>query len=154
MRVDFRRYSARQPTGGSSVEMRLEAIVLPVADVDRAKQFYEQAGFRLDVDHRVNGQFRVVQFTPPGSACSIIFGIGLGVVTTGPIKGMHLVVTDIEAAAAELEDRGIETDPIVHMSPDGTFDGVDPERSDFGSYSGFTDPDGNGWVLQEVGFHS
>lgn len=133
------------------VEMKLEVVVLPVADIDRAKEFYERAGFRLDVDHAAAAKFRVVQFTPPGSACSIIFGIGLGEITESPIKGMHLVVNDIEKAVDELGERGIETDPIVHMNLEGTFDGPDPERTDYGSYSGFTDPDGNGWVLQEVG---
>lgn len=135
------------------VDMKLEVVVLPVADVDRAKSFYERVGFNLDVDHDTGEQFRVVQFTPPGSACSIIFGVGLGPVTQSPITGMHLVVNDIEAAVTELADRDIETDPIVHMNLEGTHDGPDPARTDYGSYSGFTDPDGNGWVLQEVGYN-
>jgi predicted enzyme related to lactoylglutathione lyase len=131
--------------------MRLEVFILPVADVDRAKAFYEQAGFVLDVDHQPNEQFRVVQFTPPGSECSVTFGIGLGEVPASPLKGIHLCVSDIEEAVAELSDRGIRTDPIRHMGADGWVDGVDPERRKYGSYSGFTDPDGNGWLLQEVG---
>ena len=134
--------------------MRLEAIVLPVANVDRAKEFYEKVGFNLDVDHEAGDEFRVVQFTPPGSPCSIIFGIGLGDATGSPVRGMHLVVADIAAAAAELNDRGIETDPIFHMNPEGRFDGVDPGHTDYGSYSAFNDPDGNGWVLQEVGYEA
>jgi catechol 2,3-dioxygenase-like lactoylglutathione lyase family enzyme len=134
------------------VEMRLEVVVLPVADVDRAKEFYERVGFNLDVDHEVGDSFRVVQFTPPGSACSIIFGNGLGETTESAIKGMHLVVKDIEKTVTELTERGVETNPIVHMNLEGTFDGPDPERTDYGSYSGFTDPDGNGWMLQEVGY--
>jgi len=131
--------------------MRLEVFILPVADVDRAKAFYEEAGFVLDVDHQPNEQFRVVQFTPPGSECSVTFGIGLGEVPASPLKGIHLCVSDIEEAVAELSDRGVRTDPIRHMGADGWVDGVDPERRKYGSYSGFTDPDGNGWLLQEVG---
>lgn len=134
--------------------MRLEAVILPVRDVDRAKEFYDEVGFHLDVDHVAGDSFRVVQYTPPGSACSIIFGVGLGGVSAAPIEGLHLVVTDIEGAVVGLKERGIDVDPIFHMTPEGTFDSVDPKRTDYGSYSGFRDPDGNGWVLQEVGFDS
>lgn len=133
------------------VDMRLELVILPVGDVDRARAFYERAGFRLDVDHRPNDDFRVVQLTPPGSACSITFGIGLGIDDMGAVRGMHLVVEDMEEAVAELGRRGVECDPIRHMGPDGWVDGVDPQHRDYATYSGFTDPDGNGWVLQEVG---
>lgn len=133
------------------VDMRLEVVVLPVSDVDRARAFYEQAGFVLDVDHQPNDQFRVVQFTPPGSPCSVTFGVGLGEVPASPLKGIHLCVADIEVAVAELTDRGLECDSIKHMGPEGWADGPDPERRKYGSYSSFTDPDGNGWVLQEVG---
>jgi catechol 2,3-dioxygenase-like lactoylglutathione lyase family enzyme len=133
------------------VEMRLEVIVIPVADVDRAKEFYEQrAGFTLDVDHRA-GDFRVVQLTPPGSYCSISFGTGLGIDDDRPLKGMHLVVTDIETAVAELSGRGVETEAIRHMGTDGWVDGPDPGHGDYATFSGFSDPYGNGWVLQEVG---
>ncbi len=131
--------------------MRLEVVILPVSDVDRARAFYEQAGFVLDVDHQPNDQFRVVQFTPPGSACSITFGVGLGETPACAMKGIHLCVADIEKAVAELTDREIDCDPIRHMGPEGWADGPDPERRKYGSYSGFSDPDGNGWVLQEVG---
>ena len=133
------------------VDMRLEVVILPVADVDRAKAFYEQVGFDLDVDHQPNEHFRVVQFTPPGSDCSVTFGIGLGEVAASPLKGIHLCVADIEAAVAVLADRGVETEPIRHMGPGGWQDGPDPDRRKYGSYSAFSDPDGNGWVLQEVG---
>lgn len=133
------------------VDMRLEVVILPVSDVDRAKAFYEQAGFTLDVDHRANDQFRVVQFTPPGSDCSITFGIGLGEIPAAPLTGMHLCVADVEEAVAELSRRGIDVDPVKHMGPEGWVDGVDPERRKYASYSAFTDPDGNGWLLQEVG---
>lgn len=133
------------------VDMRLEVVILPVADVDRAKSFYEQVGFVLDVDHQVENHFRVVQFTPPGSDCSVTFGIGLGETPASPLKGIHLCVADIEEAVAELNECGIETDPIRHMGAAGWEEGRDPERRKYASYSGFTDPDGNRYVLQEVG---
>jgi catechol 2,3-dioxygenase-like lactoylglutathione lyase family enzyme len=133
------------------VDMRLEVIILPVSDVDRAKDFYEKAGFVLDVDHQPHDQFRVVQFTPPGSDCSITFGKGLGETPASPLKGMHLCVADIEEAVAELSKRGVDSDPIRHMGPKGWEEGPDPERRKYGSYSAFPDPDANGWVLQEVG---
>ncbi|HEU4894402.1 MAG TPA: VOC family protein, partial [Acidimicrobiia bacterium] len=133
------------------VDLRLEVVVLPVSDVDRAKAFYEQAGFVLDVDHQANEHFRVVQFTPPGSDCSITFGIGLGETPASPLKGIHLCVADIEEAVGDLSGRGIDCSPIRHMGPAGWEDGPDPEHRKYGSYSGFTDPDGNGFVLQEVG---
>lgn len=133
------------------VDMRLEVVILPVDDVDRARAFYEQAGFVLDVDHQPNEHFRVVQFTPPGSDCSVTFGIGLGETPASPLKGIHLCVADIEKAVAELSERGIECDPIRHMGAAGWEDGPDPDRKKYGSYSAFTDPDGNGWILQEVG---
>jgi len=133
------------------VDMSLEVVILPVSDVDRARAFYEQAGFVLDVDHQPNEHFRVVQFTPPGSACSITFGVGLGETPAAPLKGIHLCVADIEEAVAELTDRGVDCDAIRHMGPEGWADGPDPQRRKFGSYSGFVDPDGNGWILQEVG---
>lgn len=133
------------------VDMRLEVVILPVSDVDRAKAFYQQAGFVLDVDHQPNDEFRVVQFTPPGSECSITFGVGLGEVPASPLKGIHLCVADMEEAVAELNRRGIHTDPIRHMGPEGWVDGPDPEHRKYATYSSFTDPDGNGWILQEVG---
>jgi catechol 2,3-dioxygenase-like lactoylglutathione lyase family enzyme len=134
------------------VDMKLEVLVLPVTDVDRAKTFYaESAGFRLDVDHQPNDEFRVVQFTPPGSACSVTFGIGLGV-ENHPIKGIHLIVSDMAHAVADLSGRGVDVEPVRHMGPEGWVDGPDPEHRNYGTYSGFSDPDGNGWVLQEVGY--
>ena len=132
-------------------DMRLEVVVLPVADVDRSKQFYEKAGFNLDVDHSVGDSFRVVQLTPPGSDCSVTFGVGLGEVTASPVKGIHLCVADIEETVAELGERGVEVAPIRHMGANGWEDGPDPERRKYGSYSFFSDPDDNGWVIQEVG---
>jgi catechol 2,3-dioxygenase-like lactoylglutathione lyase family enzyme len=132
------------------MDMALELVVLPVSDVDRAKAFYEKLGFRLDVDHRAGEQFRVVQLTPPGSACSITIGTGVTDAEPGCIKGLHLVVADIEAALAELAGRGVEVSEPFHFGPEGQTPGLDPERRDYGSYASFSDPDGNGWLVQEV----
>jgi catechol 2,3-dioxygenase-like lactoylglutathione lyase family enzyme len=132
------------------MDMRLELVLLPVTDVDRAKEFYlEKAGFSLDVDHQPNDEFRVVQMTPPGSACSITIGIGITDATPGSVRGTHLVVSDIEAARAELAARGVEISEIRHMTPNGWMPGPDPERQDYNSFADFSDPDGNTWVLQE-----
>lgn len=133
------------------MDFKLELILLPVTDVDRAKEFYEQRmGFTLDVDHRPNEHFRVVQFTPPGSACSITFGVGITAATPGSVIGTHLVVSDITAARELLVDRGVEVSEVRHMTPDGWQPGADPKHQRFNSFADFTDPDGNGWVLQEV----
>lgn len=133
------------------MDMRLELVILPVSDVDRAKAFYERAGFVLDVDHAAGEGFRVVQFTPPGSACSIMFGIGVSDATPGSVRGLHLVVTDLEAARSELLARGIEVGEPFSYGPDGRTPGIDPERRDYQSYAELADPDGNLWLLQEVG---
>jgi catechol 2,3-dioxygenase-like lactoylglutathione lyase family enzyme len=133
------------------VDFKLEAIVIPVSDVDRAKAFYaDRCGFVCDVDHQASETFRVVQFTPPGSACSITFGIGVSTKEPGSYEGMHLVVTDIETARAELVGRGLEISEPYHFGPEGQTPGLDPSRGDFGTYCSFSDPDGNGWLLQEV----
>jgi catechol 2,3-dioxygenase-like lactoylglutathione lyase family enzyme len=131
------------------MDLKLELIVLPVTDVDRAKAFYEKAGFNVDVDHHPSDEFRVVQFTPPGSACSITIGTGLTEAPPGCVQGLHLVVTDIEAARAGLVERGIETSELFHFGESGQTPGLDPERRDYGTYASFSDPDGNGWLLQE-----
>lgn len=131
----------------------LELVLLPVSDVDRAKEFYaEKMGFHLDGDHGGGESFRVVQLTPPGSACSIAFGIGIGTqAAPGSVKGLHLVVPDIEVARAELGGRGVEVGEIKHFDGTGTqVSGPDPERNDYGSYLFFSDPDGNSWAVQEV----
>src|SRR5262245_26069412 len=134
------------------VDMKLELVLLPVSDVDRAKAFYvDRAGFTLDVDHQPSEDFRVVQLTPPGSACSVTIGLGLTTATPGSIEGIHLVVTDIEAARAELIERGVQVSEIRHLE-DGTWQhGVNPERRDYESFAEFSDPDGNTWTLQERG---
>jgi catechol 2,3-dioxygenase-like lactoylglutathione lyase family enzyme len=129
------------------MDWKLEVVVVPVSDVDRAKQFYsEQVGFNVDVDHRVGEQFRVVQLTPPGSACSVTIGKGLSDMPPGSVKGLQLVVADIEAARAELVSRGVDVSPIQHFD-----DGVQKEGSggDWNSFIFFSDPDGNGWAVQQ-----
>ena len=133
------------------MDFKLELVLIPVSDVDRAKDFYvEKCGFNLDVDHQPNEEFRVVQITPPGSACSLTIGIGLTTSTPGSYRGTHLVVTDIPAARAELVGRGVDVSEIRHMGSNGWEPGVDPERRDYGSFADFKDPDGNTWVLQEA----
>ncbi|MGH3076634.1 MAG: glyoxalase superfamily protein [Gaiellaceae bacterium] len=133
------------------MDMKLELVLIPVSDVDRAKAFYvENAGFTLDVDHQPNDEFRVVQMTPPGSACSITIGIGITDAAPGSVRGTHLVVSDIEATRAELVGRGLDVSEIRHLGPDGWEPGPDPERRKYQSFADFSDPDGNTWVLQEV----
>lgn len=133
------------------MDWKLELVILPVADVDRAKAFYtEQVGFRLDVDHRAGDTFRVVQMTPPGSACSITIGVGLTKMAPGSIEGLHLVVEDIAAARTELAGRGVAASEIIHYVDGRPTPGPDPERRDYNSFCNFSDPDGNTWVIQEV----
>ena len=132
------------------MDLKLELIVLPVTDVDRAKAFYESAGFNVDVDHQAGEDFRVVQLTPPGSECSITIGKGLTPSAPGSAQGLHLVVTDIEKARQELVDKGVDVSEPFHFGPTGQTPGLDPERRDYGTFAGFGDPDGNGWLLQEV----
>jgi catechol 2,3-dioxygenase-like lactoylglutathione lyase family enzyme len=138
--------------------MRLEVVVVPVSDVDRAKAFYEGLGWRLDADVPGDGGFRVVQLTPPGSACSIIFGAEVTAAAPGSAEGLHLVVSDIEAARAELAERGVEVSEIFHDTG-GVFHhagtaarapGPAPDRQSYGSFVSFSDPDGNGWFVQEI----
>ncbi|MFC7450378.1 glyoxalase superfamily protein [Rhodococcus daqingensis] len=124
------------------MNLRLQLVPLPVSDVDRAKSFYvDKAGFTLDHDHRAGDHFRVVQLTPPGSACSICFGVGIVDTEPGSVKGLHLVVDDIHGARAELAGRGVEMGEVEEMGAPGK-----PTVS----YSGFTDPDGNTWTLQQI----
>jgi catechol 2,3-dioxygenase-like lactoylglutathione lyase family enzyme len=133
------------------VDYKLEVVIVPVSDVDWAKTFYvEKAGFHLDVDHRAGDDFRVVQLTPPGSACSITIGVGLSDMKPGSLQGLHLVVADIEAAHSDLVARGVEVSDIRHMSEAGWRPGADPGHSNYNSFADFKDPDGNLWLLQEV----
>jgi catechol 2,3-dioxygenase-like lactoylglutathione lyase family enzyme len=131
------------------MDFKLELIILPVTDVDRAKAFYlDRAGFRLDVDHRAGEDFRVVQFTPPGSACSVTLMRNPD--AAGSVQGLHLIVTDIDAARAELADRGLDVSEVFHFGPQGQTPGPDPQRASYNSFLSFSDPDGNGWLVQEV----
>ncbi len=129
------------------MDWTLEVVVVPVSDVDRAKKFYsEQLGFNVDVDHQPNDQYRVVQLTPPGSACSVTIGNGLSKMEPGSLQGLQLCVTDIEAARAELVARGVDVSPIQHFEG-GTM--VEGRGEPWNSFIFFSDPDGNGWAVQE-----
>jgi catechol 2,3-dioxygenase-like lactoylglutathione lyase family enzyme len=140
----------RLQQGGYIVDWKLELVVVPVSDVDRAKTFYiEKAGFNLHVDHRAGDDFRVVQLTPPGSACSI--AVMRNTEAAGSVQGLHLVVSDIDTARAELVERGTDVSDFFHFESAGQAPGPDPQRSDYGSFLSFSDPDGNGWLVQEVG---
>jgi catechol 2,3-dioxygenase-like lactoylglutathione lyase family enzyme len=131
------------------MDWKLELIVVPVSDVDRAKAFYvDNAGFGLDVDFSAGDYFRVVQLTPPGSECSVTLMRNTD--APGSLQGLHLVVSDIDAARAELVERGVDVSEIFHFAEGGQTPGPDPDRRDYGSFLAFSDPDGNGWLVQEV----
>jgi catechol 2,3-dioxygenase-like lactoylglutathione lyase family enzyme len=141
------------------VDMKLEAVVVPVSDVDRAKEFYKGLGWREDADFLVDENFRIIQMTPPGSACSIHFGIGVPPGTPGSVAGLYLAVSDVEAARAELVEHGADVSPVFHDAAGGLAaradaathaPGPDPQRRSYASYATFADPDGNNWVLQEL----
>jgi catechol 2,3-dioxygenase-like lactoylglutathione lyase family enzyme len=133
------------------MKWKLELVLVPVSDVDRAKTFYnEKMGFNVDVDHRAGDTFRVVQLTPPGSACSISIGKGITEAVPGSVRGLHLVVSDIDAAHADLVERGVEASEVFHFEAGKQVPGPDPQRQDYGSFLSFNDPDGNSWVVQEV----
>jgi catechol 2,3-dioxygenase-like lactoylglutathione lyase family enzyme len=138
--------------------MKLEVVVLPVSDVDRAKEFYKGLGWREDADFAASADFRVVQLTPPGSACSIIFGTGVSSAEPGSAQGLLLTVNDIDQARAELTERGAVVSEVFHDST-GVFHhagttarvpGPAPEHKSYGSFASFSDPDGNGWLIQEI----
>ena len=132
------------------MDMKLEVVVLPVSDVERSKRFYGALSWRLDADFS-RGAFRVVQFTPPGSSCSIQFGTGLTPSTAGCTQSVFLVVSDVEAARSELIARSVEVSEVFHRGgPTGRLSGPDPERRSYGSFISFADPDGNSWLVQEV----
>lgn len=145
-------HTRRVPLKGAptTVDDRIEAITLPVSDINRASDFYLQAGWNLDVDTEPAPGMRVVQLTPRGSGCSITFGIGFPQSEPGSYVNTYLVVSDIEAAHQDLRDRGIPISAVFHWSERGQTPGPDPKRGDYGSYFTFADPDGNQWLLQEV----
>jgi catechol 2,3-dioxygenase-like lactoylglutathione lyase family enzyme len=145
------------------VDMKLEVVVIPVSDVDRAKAFYQRLGWRLDAEFAGGDDFRILQVTPPGSGCSVIFGKGITAAPPGSAQGLYLVVSDVEAARRDLLRRGVEISEVFHDAGDvhaGTDEpylfgrhrvgGRDPERRSYRSFASFRDPDGNGWLLQEV----
>ena len=151
--------SSTQPTS----DMKLEIVVLPVSDVDRAKRFYGSLGWRLDADYASGDDYRVIQFTPPGSGCSVIFGKNVTGAAPGSVQGVYLIVSDIEAARADLLGRGVEVSEVFHDSagvyagPDEPYlfgrvrvRGRDPDRRSYRSFASFRDPDGNGWLFQEI----
>jgi catechol 2,3-dioxygenase-like lactoylglutathione lyase family enzyme len=132
------------------MDWKLEVVVVPVTDVDRAKEFYaDKLGFHLDVDFSPNENFRVVQVTPPGSACSITFGKNMGDGAPGSVRGNQFVVDDIDAAAAHLAAAGVESSGVVHFQDGVMKPGPDPEDGDFNSFVFFSDPDGNTWAAQK-----
>jgi catechol 2,3-dioxygenase-like lactoylglutathione lyase family enzyme len=139
-------------SSAGTIDMKLEVVVIPVSDVDRAKRFYGDLGWRLDADFVVGDKFRGIQFTPPGSPCSIQFGTGAPSGVPGSARGLYLVVSDIQSARAELIDRGIDVSDIFHRAGPGQppLNGPDPARRSYFSYATFNDPDGNEWLLQEV----
>ena len=145
----------QQPAGiaaAATVDLKLEVVVIPVSDVDRAKRFYERLGWRLDADFAAGENWRVVQFTPPGSPCSIHFGKGLTTATPGSFRNLYLVVTDLEAARAELNSRGANVSQAFHFNGFGEppAPGPDPKGHSYGTYATFSDLDGNSWLLQEI----
>jgi catechol 2,3-dioxygenase-like lactoylglutathione lyase family enzyme len=146
------RRQTKQTPKAAGVDLKVEVVVIPVADVERAKRFYGGLGWRLDADFVRGEEFRVVQFTPPGSPCSIHFGKGLTSAASGSAPGLYLVVSDIEAARADLVAHGAEVSEIFHRTAVGgpPVSGRDPQRHSYASFAQFNDPDGNRWLLQEV----
>ena len=158
IKVDGAESATREP-GAATIDMRLEVVVIPVADPDRSKAFYERLGWRLDADFAFANGFRVVQFTPPGSGASIQFGSKITSAAPGSGRGLYLIVSDIQTAHGELADLGVEISDVFHPGAPGaqfSLDGADrvsglaPERATYGSFATFRDPDGNEWLVQEV----
>jgi catechol 2,3-dioxygenase-like lactoylglutathione lyase family enzyme len=154
---------AASEASGAKVDMKLEIVVIPVSDVDRAKEFYQRLGWRLDADLGHSKDFRVIQFTPPGSGCSVIFGKNVTGAAPGSVQGLYLIVDDIEAARKNLLHHGVEVSEVfhgageVHAGSDEPYlsgrirvNGPDPEHRSYRSFASFHDPDGNGWLFQEI----
>lgn len=144
--------AAKATAGTQATDLKLEVVAIPVADVDRAKDFYSGLGWRLDADFPVSDSFRVVQFTPPGSPASIHFGTGITAAAPGSASGLYLVVSDIEAARAQLVRGGAKVSDVFHRAGPGqpAINGRDPDGRSYRSYATFSDPDGNSWLLQEI----
>jgi catechol 2,3-dioxygenase-like lactoylglutathione lyase family enzyme len=159
---EVRSNDATSNASAARVDMKFEIVVIPVSDVDRAKEFYARLGWRLDADYDSGKDFRVIQFTPPGSGCSVIFGKNVTAAAPGSAQGLYLIVSDLEAARKELLGRGVEVSEAFHNA--GVYagsdepylfgrvrvSGPDPEHGSYRSFASFRDPDGNGWLLQEV----
>jgi uncharacterized protein GlcG (DUF336 family)/catechol 2,3-dioxygenase-like lactoylglutathione lyase family enzyme len=153
--VEILEAGLREPA--ARIDMRLEVVVLPVSDADRAKRFYGDLGWRLDIDYAADG-YRVIQFTPPGSGCSIIFGENVTTAAPGSVQRLHLIVSDIEATREELHRRGVAVSGAFHdaggifhhAGGNSLVSGPNPQRKSYASYASFSDPDGNGWVFQEI----
>ena len=141
--------SAPVQTPAAGVDMKLEVVTLPVADVDRAKRFYQSLGWRLDADIVAGDAFRVVQLTPTRSSCSVAFGKGLTTAEPGSVQRLILAVFDIDAARGDLLSRGIAVSEVFHLAG-GRVAGPDPQGRSYQTYASFSDPDGNGWLLQEI----
>jgi len=161
--LEIDRDAAAQPPKSRSIDLKLEVVVIPVSDVDRAKAFYARLGWRLDADFASGNDWRVIQFTPPGSACSVIFGRNVTAAAPGSARGLYLIVSDLEAARNDLLSRDIAvSEPFhgagdVHAGPDEPYlfgsvrvSGADPKRGSYSSFASFSDPDGNGWLFQEI----
>jgi catechol 2,3-dioxygenase-like lactoylglutathione lyase family enzyme len=160
---DVRSNKATGDASDARVDMKFEIVVIPVSDVDRAKEFYAKLGWRLDADYDSGKDFRVIQFTPPGSGCSVIFGKNVTAAAAGSAKGLYLIVSDIEATRKELLGRGVEISEAFHDAS-GVYDGpdepylfgrrrvsgADPDHRSYRSFASFRDPDGNGWLFQEI----
>lgn len=157
------RETGAKPSRSRGLDLKLEIVVIPVSDVDRAKAFYARLGWRLDADFSSGDDWRVIQFTPPGSACSVIFGRNVTAAAPGSARGLYLIVSDLEAARKDILGRGIEvSEPFhgagdAHAGPDEPYlfgrvrvNGADPKRASYRSFASFSDPDGNGWLFQEV----
>jgi catechol 2,3-dioxygenase-like lactoylglutathione lyase family enzyme len=154
---------AASETSVAKIDMKFEIVVIPVSDVDRAKEFYTRLGWRLDADYDNSNDFRVIQFTPPGSGCSVIFGKNVTPAAPGSAQGLYLIVADIEAARENLFRRGVKISDVfhgagdIHAGPDEPYllarlrvKGPDPARTSYRSFASFRDPDGNGWLFQEI----
>jgi catechol 2,3-dioxygenase-like lactoylglutathione lyase family enzyme len=156
--AEARNEDAVARSNGNHVDMKLEVVVIPVSDVDRSKKFYAALGWRFDAEFTDGKDFRIMQFTPPGSSCSVIFGKGVTSAAPGSAQGLHLIVSDIAAARKELVERGADVSEVFHdvggvfhhAGRDGRVGGPAPQHQSYGSFVSFSDPDGNGWLLQEV----
>ena len=161
MAISKTEVQSNDATSVGRVDMKFEIVVIPVSDIDRAKEFYGGLGWRLDADYATDG-FRVIQFTPPGSGCSVIFGKNVTAAAPGSAQGLYLIVSDLEAARKELLGRGVKVSEVFHnegvyLGPDEPYlfgrvrvSGPDPEHRSYRSFASFSDPDGNGWLFQEI----